>query len=182
MHVDAHDKTGLNGKLTANFGLKWLKGEGGASKSVGKNVTESWDIDATAEFVLEERLPNLEWRIGDTELGDIGKRHRFLDGQYLVDENDAAAPLCELRPIPNAMSRAISVSVKVSQPDMKVVDDRASAGGAAIGKDDEAAFMTAFKDRLRSIKLMDGMGWRNEFVLARRSLPILEAVEDEDDR
>lgn len=182
MHVDEHEKTGLSGKLTARFGLKWLRGEAGATKSVGKNVTASWDIDATAEFVLEERLQNLEWRIGDAELGDIGKRQRFLDGQYLVDENDAVVTLCQLQPIPGATEKAIVATVTVAQSDMKVVADGGHAGDDAIGGGDEGVFTAAFKDKLRSIKLMDGMGWRNEFVLARRSMPIREAIEDEDDR
>ncbi|MGE3645965.1 MAG: hypothetical protein AB7F96_19135, partial [Beijerinckiaceae bacterium] len=173
--------TGWGAKIKVMLTAYGISFQGTAGHDQKRTFSDTEKIDANIEIPIVTNLPNMTWRIGDLELGDLRKRHGFLEGDCLSYDGAEAVALCHVEAASRARDRSLTASLVISLKNntTHIVPEGAYPGDAAVPdsvRDGEIA--EAFKERLRLLaisKIEDGI---DQFVIAKH---VVRAVKVKDD-
>ncbi len=176
-HISSDTKSGYGAEVKAQFVVPYVTAGANASAANATKQTAAYELSATLRFMLVEQKANMGWRIGDERLGDIRKDNGFLDGPYLTGEHGNGAQICTLQGMGDISDRCIVGTITVSESRIHVVPDGGDASDPGLAGEAKNSVAEAFKDRLRSIKLMNAFDRRNEFTLARTTMRLPDSDE-----
>ena len=165
-------QSGFAAKVRAKFGVGPISASGEAGGESKRSARHEEKVTAEITLPLVQNLPNLVWRIGDEELGDLRKTQGFLEGDYLHHDDPDGEALCHLAIGAWPKGRKIKATLFVSlATGVHVVPEGHYKSDAGVSRDErDGKFADAFRDRLRSHSFVLGMEEKDFYPVASHTL------------